>query len=222
MANRRFIDTDGKLATIAFGAEITGDGSTALTQGDKYLVTAIDSGTSGLPTGAKVKYIIEAGAATVPATGDKVKPLVVTDACDVQGASVEFTKDELETTTICDTTKTYRAGRADASGSIQAVTTGSTFYKDIANRFVNLSVQTADASAVTVTELTSGKLYLQLVINKDVSDGESEMFYFLPVELTSFNAGLQQAATQTFESAFRITSDETSEVALYEFQSPAV
>ena len=124
MANRRFIDTDGKLATIAFGAEITGDGSTALTQGDKYLVTAIDSGTSGLPTGAKVKYIIEAGASTVPATGDKVKPLVVTDACDVQGASVEFTKDELETTTICDTTKTYRAGRADASGSIQAVTTG--------------------------------------------------------------------------------------------------
>lgn len=205
MATKRLSDLDGTLKKAAFGTEIIGDGSTAIPSDGYYLVTAV-AGSSEL-LGATVGYLVYLTTAITPATGDNVKPVTFTDLCAVQNASAEFTKDELETTTLCDAQKVYTTGRADLTGSFDGVAiAGSDEYLEIANKFIATNVQ--ESGAVTISEANNNIFYLYLeTFAGSAADSIRSQAYIFPTVLNNFSAGVTQGSAQTFSSGFRITND---------------
>lgn len=204
MATKRLRGIDGKLNTFTLGAEIT---TGALAEG-YYIVTAIKSTGSGLPVGIEVGYPLynpaTSGHIITLATGDKVKKLTTTPRCDLKGGSIEFTNEEIDVTTLCDTTKTYLAGFSEAKGSFDGVTTiglSETFI----NKFLPVVSQSAAGTATTVSDVNGDPLLLMMEINEASLAGEDIAMYFAPIAMLSYNAGVQVEGDQAFSSDWRIT-----------------
>lgn len=206
MATKRLSDLDGTLRKASFGAEITGDGSTAIPSDGYYLVTAVaTSGTQLL--GATAGYLVYLTTSDTPATGDDVKPVTFTDLCSVQNASVDFSKDELETTTLCDTQKVYETGRTDVTGSFDGIAVaGSDEFLEIQNKFIDTSIQAS--GAVTISSSNDDIFYLYLeTYAGDATNSVRSQAYIFPAVITSSSAGVSQGSAQTFSSGFRVTND---------------
>ncbi|PNX49894.1 MAG: hypothetical protein BV457_00205 [Thermoplasmata archaeon M9B1D] len=222
MSTKKLNELDGNLASVSLGAEIEGDGVTPLSAG-YYVITAVGS-PSGLPTNAEAGYPFYSDTGITPETGDKVKPMTFTNLCDVQNASLEFAKDEIEDTTICDRVKTYKFGRSDITGTIEGVmTVGLT---DLANSFMNKVIdivsQSADLSTLIISKIDNTKIYLQLEVNKESINDEPTSFYLLPVVLGGFSAGISQGEAQTFSSNFRIVEDDEVKPSYFKLSQPVV
>ena len=98
---KRLVGKDGEVYAATKGALVEGNGSTALTDG-YYIVAAIASTSSALPTGLQAGYVFKGSAEITPAEGDNVIPLTLTKKCDVNNFSVEYSADEIDVTTLCD------------------------------------------------------------------------------------------------------------------------
>lgn len=225
MTTKRLTGLDGNLTQATLGTPIVGDDTTALTDGFYIANTVLATG-SGLPTGMQAKYVFKGDATITPATGETVTPVTFANLCFVQNASLEFTKDEFESTTLCDEIKVYELGRSDIAGSIDGVATvgdatveGTTI---VAKKFIDTVTQTADLSGVEITEIDNNAIYLQLETNKASTKGENTQFYLFPAVLTSFSASAQVDGLQTFTSAFRIASDDSIKTQLFELEQPVV
>ena len=96
---KRLLGRDGKICTAKKGTVITGDGTTALTDG-YYVATNILATDSGLPTGLPLYYIFKGSSTIKPATGEKVIPLTFTEMGDAQSSTLEFKSDEIDVTTL--------------------------------------------------------------------------------------------------------------------------
>lgn len=222
MGTKKLNELDGSLAFMTLGSEIEGDGIAALDAG-YYLITAVAE-TSGLPTNSEAGYSFYADDGITPETGDKVKPMTFTKQCDVQNANVEFTRDEIEDTTICDLIKTYKAGRSDITGSIEGVmTAGITDETDgLMNKFIDMVEQSADLATLTINKIDNNKIYLQLELNKESINDEDTTFLLMPITITSFNAGITKDSAQTFSSNFRITEDTEVNSQYFKLNQPVV
>lgn len=206
MATKRLSDLDGTLQKASFGTEIVGDGTTAIPSDGLYLVTAVaSSGTQLL--GATVGYLVYLTTSDTPATGDNVKPVTLVDLCSVQNASVEFSKDELETTTLCDTQKVYETGRTDVTGSFDGIAVaGSDEFLEIQNKFIDTAIQAG--GSVTISEANDDIFYLNLrTFDGDATNNIRSQAYIFPAKITSSSAGVSQGSAQTFSSGFRVTND---------------
>lgn len=215
MATKRLIGKDGKIYTLAKGTEVT---TGALAEG-YYVVTAVATSASGLPTGIEAGYPIYTAATTgqiiTLGAGDKVKKLTLTTQCDLKSASLEFTNDEIDVTTLCDSTKVYRAGFSEAQGSLEGVTTIG-LSEVFINKFVDTVRQSAAGTTSVVSAVNGLPLFLMLEVNSESTNLEDTAAYFAPITMLSYNAGAQVEGDQAFTSNFRITTDADMKACFFE------
>ena len=226
MATKRLVSTDGALAKATKGTEITGNSSTALTEGWYVATTILGSG-SGLPDGIETGYFFYAStaAAITPATGEKVLPITFSTMCDITSATIEYSKGEVDVTTLCDEIKVYRGGMVDASGTIEGITTiGVTDQSGgIIQKFISTIRQDSDLEGVTITTVDDDPIFLQLKINKESTNGEDVAFFFFPATILGYSAGATVGDNaQTFSSNFRITTDDDIEPQFFELAQAVV
>lgn len=200
---KRLVGKDGEVYAATKGALVEGNGSTALTDG-YYIVAAVASASSALPAGLKPGYVFKGSAEITPAEGDNVIPLTLTKKCDITNFSVEYSADEIDVTTLCDTERSYRAGFTDATGSLEGVTTINVS-EYLMSKFIPIVTQTNDT--VTVTEIDGESLIMRLVLNKQSAGGDV-VSYFAPVAITSYNIGATVDDAQTYTANFRNTPDD--------------
>ena len=200
---KRLVGKDGEVYAATKGELIEGNGSTALTDG-YYIVAAVASTSSALPAGLQAGYVFKGSAEITPAEGDNVIPLTLARKCDITSFSVEYSADEIDVTTLCDTQRSYRAGFTDATGTLEGVTTiGLSEY--LMEKFIPIIEQTGET--VEVTEINGDALIVRLVLNKQ-SAGGTIMSYFAPIAVTSYNIGATVDDAQTYTANFRNTPDD--------------
>lgn len=200
---KRLVGKDGEVYAATKGALVEGNGSTALTDG-YYIVAAVAATSSALPAGLQAGYVFKGSAEITPAEGDNVIPLTLTRKCDITSFSVEYSADEIDVTTLCDTQRSYRAGFTDATGTLEGVTTiGLSEY--LMEKFIPIIEQTGET--VEVTEINGDALIIRLVLNKQTAGG-TVMSYFAPIALTSYNIGASVDDAQTYTANFRNTPDD--------------
>jgi len=206
---QKLVGDDGFLQIATFGTEIPGDGATPLPVGT-YLVTGV-AGTSAFPApadggtaiGEGDIITVETGATITPAVDDDVVTLNLADKCDVSDWTMEFTKEEIETTTLCDAVKKYRAGKADMTGTINGIfLTGTTDDKDGPLRqFIDIVRQDGDASWDKF-EQAEAVLLGFFYVNNDTNIAD-KMWVSAPVQLYGQSVGGEIGSAQTFSSPFR-------------------
>ena len=202
---KRLVGKDGKVYRGVKGTEITGNGTTTLEKGKFYVATAIAETGSGFPQGVVKGRIFVGNGTSAPTENDKYFELTLISQCDVTSASVEFTNDEIDVTTLCDEIRKYRSGFTDASGSIEGITTLDLTESTI-SKFVSVQKQDAQG-AITVIEKNDDVLILALELNKvDNSDADRAIF-FTPAVLNGYNLEVAIDDAQTFTSDFRIAQD---------------
>lgn len=219
MVTKRLQSLDGSLSQATVGTTIVGDDTTAIPSNGYYLVKTVASSGSELPAGISAGYLVYLTTSVTPATGDDVAPVTFTEMCYVQNGSVALSRDEIETTTICDTVKTFSAGLTDLSGSFDGVfEAGNASVLALINKFMTTVELNAAGTTATVTEQNNDIFYLQLELNKASTANEPLQFYFMPIAILSADNGISQGAAQTFSSTFRVTSDGVNGVkpAIYE------
>lgn len=200
---KRLVGKDGEVYSAVKAAPVDGNGSTALTDG-YYIVSSIASSGSTLPEGLQPGYVFKGSTTITPAEGDKVVPLTLTKKCDITNFSVEYSADEIDVTTLCDSERSYRAGFTDATGSLEGVTTiGISEY--LMSKFIPIVTQTNES--VTVTEIDGEALIMRLVLNKQAAGGDI-LSYFAPIAVTSYNIGATVDDAQTYTANFRNTPDD--------------
>lgn len=154
MANKRVINEDTGIYFFELGEEKT---SGSLTLGNRYLITALASSSSALPSGLQVGDIFyeNGSTATTLAEGDKVKELTMTKFCGFQNVDGTFDREQIDVTAICDAVTNYRAGRltVELSGT--------------------LVIETADDNSETATDVVLGNLITMLTEQSDGSYNRS-------------------------------------------------
>ena len=212
MAKQVVIGDYGKVARVVQTEISTG----TLVDGTKYVVKEV-GGTSALPTGAEVGYVfVSDGTEDISASGDVVYELAETDACDISGWSLDFSRSEIDSTTLCDDVRKYVGGMTDITGNISGI------YKmgitDLdggwANKFVDVVSQADNGGTVTVDRIDNSAIVLILYLNDDTATGETETFYVAPVTLISFSSGVSVGENSPFESSLRISPDSTTKLQL--------
>ncbi len=204
MARERLIGFYGKYAQAVLGAEET---ATTLTADTYYVVTGL--GGTGIPAGAELGYVFLSNAETISGA-DAVKELTLTDLCDIQSWSMEFSKAEVDVTTLCDDQNKYLAGRDDVTGSVEGVYTIGVTDTDggLANAFFDIVRQTGAGGAITIDHLDSEPIVAILYKQKLTDAGETEQFYIAPATVTSFSDSVSGADAQSFSSSFRIAPND--------------
>ena len=200
---KRLVGKDGEVYAATKGELIEGNGSTALTDG-YYIVAAVASTSSALPAGLQAGYVFKGSAEITPAEGDNVIPLTLTRKCDITNFSVEYSADEIDVTTLCDTQRSYRAGFTDATGTLEGITTINVS-EYLMSKFIPIVTQTGET--VEVTEIDGETLIMRLVLNKQSAGGDV-MSYFAPIAVTSYNIGATVDDAQTYTANFRNTPDD--------------
>jgi hypothetical protein len=214
----KLVGNDGKIYGVELGAEVNGDGVTPLPVG-RHLITKVAAVTgwpanSGAGDAVDIEpgYIIEfrtGDTVITPETDDDYIPLTETVLCDISAWSLEFSADEVETTTFCDDIKVYEPGKADASGNVSGIITlGETdSYEEygLLRRFMDI-VRQDGGDTIDLYQNLQTPILAELISNERTSKGDV-LLYFAPVNLygISLNAGVGGDA-QTFESPMRITN----------------
>lgn len=206
---KRLTGKDGKVFKATKGEEVTGDGATALAKGKFYIPTKVAATSSGFPTGTKEDRIIVGDGTSKPASTEKYRELTLTAKCDITSASVEFSNDEVDITTLCDDIMKYAPGFTDATGTIEGITTLD-LTEDVISKFVTVQKQDEDGE-ITVVEKNDDVLILAIELNKtDATDADRAIF-FTPAILNGYNLGVQIGEAQTFSSNFRVAQDNDIE-----------
>ena len=206
MSRETIIGDYGKLAKASTSVISTG----TLVEGAKYVVKTV-GGTSALPNGAAVGYCFVAdGTEDITSSGDEVILLTEVDQCDIQAWSLDFSKAEIDATTLCDKNNVYLGGKTDVTGSIDGIfKIGITDVDDgFANGFIDIVKQDGEGGDVTINEINGDQIVVILYLQKDKSAGETETFYVAPVTLTSFSSGIATGSTSAFSSSMRIAPEE--------------
>ena len=200
---KRLVGKDGEVYAATKGVLVEGNGTTPLTD-SYYIVAAVASTSSALPAGLQAGYVFKGSAEITPAEGDNVIPLTLTRKCDISNFSVEYSADEIDVTTLCDTQRSYRAGFTDATGTLEGITTINVS-EYLMSKFIPIVTQTGET--VEVTEIDGETLIIRLVINKQSAGGDV-MSYFAPIAITSYNLQASVDDAQTYTANFRNTPDD--------------
>ena len=200
---KRLVGKDGEVYAATKGTLIEGNGTTPLTD-SYYIVAAVAATSSALPAGLQAGYVFKGSAEITPAEGDNVIPLTLTRKCDISNFSVEYSADEIDVTTLCDTQRSYRAGFTDATGTLEGITTINVS-EYLMSKFIPIVTQTGET--VEVTEINGDALIVRLVLNKQSAGGDV-MSYFAPIAITSYNLQASVDDAQTYTANFRNTPDD--------------
>jgi len=206
---QKFVGDDGIAYRATFGTEIT---TGVLPDDAIYVVTAV-GGTSGFPAalpggdGIAVGDIlfVEDGVTITLGTGDKVMPLVRTKLCDLSSWSMQFSKEEIDVTTLCEDIKTYRTGKADMQGSINGLfVLGTTDDKDgFLRQFIDI-VNQDKATNWTKYNQEESILFGLFYVNE--KPGADRVLVAAPFQLFGMNLGGEMGAADSFSGNFRFAS----------------
>jgi len=204
----RFTGDNGFGQDVDFGAEIAGDGITELPVG-VYLVIGVAAATDFPPntTGEEIEegdiVVVKSGDAITPAVGDDVVTLTLTDKCDLASWTMEFSKEEVDVTTLCDSVKTYRAGKADMAGTMNGVfVAGTTDAIDgDLQEFIDIVRQDGGTSWDKYEQQEEIKLGF-FYINNDTNIAD-EMFVAAPYQAYGMSLGGEMGSPQSFSANFR-------------------
>ena len=211
---KRLTGRDGKVYQAVKSAEITGNGTTKLTKGEFYIPTVIASTSSGFPANAQVGVVLVGDGTSAPVATEKYISLTLNSQCDVTSAGVEFEKDEIDITTLCDDIMTYAAGFTDATGTIEGITTLNLSEPFIA-KFVPVQVQNS-TGVITVTNQNDDTVLLVIELNKIDNSDASRALFIAPITINSYNIEATINEAQTYTSGFRIAQDNDIKPALIE------
>jgi hypothetical protein len=220
----RLVGDDGFSKRIGFGAEIIGTAAAALPVGTYLIiavaaVSAFPANTTGLAAAVGDIITIETGITVTPAVGDDVVTLTLTDECDISSWMMDFSKDEIETTVLCDAIKVYRSGKADMAGTLSGIfVVGTTDDTDGGLRGVIPIVRQDGATSMDRYEQTNEIKMGFFYINDDASLCD-KMWVAAPYQEYGRSLGGEIGSPQSFSSAFRFatltyTSDADVEVAI--------
>jgi len=219
---KRLIGSDGALMAGHFGPELS-DGE-VLVKNSSYRIIAIDETLSIFPTGAVVGYLYDSTeGGEILATGDICEAFVNDLICDIQSWSMDFSKAEVDVTTLCDNSKAYRASKYDdITGGLEGImTSGLTDRAEgFLNRFVTIVNQTG-ADDYTVNLKDDAEIWVQLYTDFSEEPGDRTGYYFSPIVLTGFSASAGGDDAQTFSSPFRIAPSDVG-VVYYAIDNPVV
>jgi hypothetical protein len=207
---QKFTGDDGFIKKAAFSTEIIGDGSTPLPVPGVYLITDV-AGVSTFPAPALGGdaaaigdiLVLKTGDSVTPAVGDDVVTLVLTDQCDISSWTMEFTKEEIEVTTLCDDVKKYRAGKADMSGSMNGIFSAgiSDATDGQLRQFIRIAKQDGDASFDSFSQQESILLaFFYVNIDTNIAD---EMYVVAPYQVFGYGLGGEIGSAQSFTTPFR-------------------
>ncbi len=202
MAKEKLIGKYGQYASAEVGADVS---TGTLTANVLYIAVTL-GGSSTLPAGVEKGYaFVSDGTEDISSSGDVVKPLTLTNQCDISSWSMEFSKDEVEVTTLCSDYKEYLDGRTDTTGSAEGIyTIGLTDVNGgLANKFYDIVRQAGAGGAVVIDKIDYSPIVAILYLQKDQTAGETEQFFIVPASVTSFSNGVTVADAQTFSSSFR-------------------
>jgi hypothetical protein len=215
MAKERLVGSDGKLVTVEYDEEVTGDGIETLDElqggsaasGDGagwWEVTAIAASTA-FDSNLEVGDLFWDDGTLVLETGDKAKYLIETEQADVTSFNLELSKAEIDVTTLADDVRRYRTGKVDMTGSMEGITTlGETDAAGwVLNNFIKVISQSS-AGVVTKSPIDDNPIYIKGVLQKDITNGEKEAFFWARINLLGSSLGASGEDAQNFSSSFRI------------------
>jgi len=209
MATRdRLVGSDASFfkATVAASATTSG----AMTAGSFYKIAAI-SGTTVFPSGYAVGDIFLGDAAKTLTSANSAYLLTATEALDANSFKIEFSADEIEVTTLSDSTKHYRKGKNDMSGTVEGINFISEM--KVAGSLLNRFVKTANAtSAYVVSTLNAmatsdifGVFYLQ---DDGTTSGETQAFMVAQIEFYGYSLGAAVGDAQAWSSGIRLIGND--------------
>lgn len=202
---KRLTGKDGKVFLATKSAVVTGDGTTKLTKGNFYVPLNMLSTGSGFPAGATKGVVLVGDGTSAPKATETYINLTLAPQCDVTSASVEFTKSEINITTLCDNIMKYAVGMTEANGTLEGITTLGKSEPFIA-KFVNVQSQSS-TGAITATAQNDDVVVVVLELNKADNTDADLAYFFAPVVLNSFNLGATINEAQTYTANFRIAQD---------------
>lgn len=211
---KRLTGKDGKVFLATKSAVVTGNGTTALTKGSFYVPLNILSSSSGFPTGVTKGVVFVGDGQSKPKATETYISLTNAPQCDVTSASVEFSKSDIDITTLCDDIMKYATGMTEATGTLEGITTLGKSEKFIA-KFVNVQVQSSTGAA-TVTAQNDDIVIVVLELNKSDASDADLAYFFAPAVITSFNLGATINEAQTYTADFRIAQDNELQAAFIE------
>lgn len=199
MSTKRVINEDTGIYFFEIGSPIA---TGALTAGTHYLISGVKSTGSALPEGLAVGdiFVAKTALAIASGSGDAVKPLTMTKFCGYQNIDGNFTREQVDTTAICDTTSTFRAGRlkVDLSGTLVVETsTGEETATDIV--MGNLMTLLDEQEDGSYTRSTTGEpVNIALVLTEGIVGADvKDLTLYAPANITSggFKGGSNSAKT---------------------------
>ena len=197
MTVKRVINEDTGVYFFEFADEKT---TSALTVGDRYLVTARGT-SSALPKGLKAGDIFRCTTEITLGEGDKVKPLVMTKFCGYQNVDGTFDREQIDVTAICDTVTNYRAGRLSVELTGTLVVEASTDAEQTATDIVlgNLITMLEQQTDGSYNRSTAGEqVNLALVLTEGIVGADvRDLSLYTPALITSggFSGGTNSAKT---------------------------
>ena len=201
----RLIGADASLYKMTFGTPlVTG----TMTSGSWYLIASI-SGTATFPSGYAVGDLF-LGKGQMLNAGNTASLATPSLMSDVSSFTLEFSKDEIDVTTLADDIKKYRGGKTDMSGTVEGINFISEMNKSgsVANRFVRVVSATADNTA-TLHTVDGSPLYGQFYIQDDTTtSGETSAFLFGQIELYGWSAGASVGDAQSWSSGVRMSGND--------------
>ena len=199
MTTKRVINEDTGIYFFEIGSEIA---TGTLSVGTRYLIAGMPTSGSVFPSGLKVGDIFLAKTALVLASGagNIVKPLTMSKFCGYQNIDGNFTREQIDTTAICDKTSTFRAGRltVELSGTLVVETsTGEQTATDIVmGNLITLLDEQEDGSyerSETGVPVNVAIILTEGIAGEDVKD----LTLYAPANITSggFSGGSNSAKT---------------------------
>lgn len=198
MTVKRVINEDTEISFFELGDAIT---TGNLTVGTWYLIVSTATENTVIPQGLKAGDFFLAQTALELVDGDSVRPVAATKFCGFQNVDGTMDKDQVDVTTICDPTTSYRAGRLTFSLSGTLVVETSTDDEETATDVVLGNLITL------LSEQTDGT-YLRSEVGKDVNvminltagiagADVRDLVLFTPAQITSggFSGGTNSAKT---------------------------
>lgn len=213
---KRLTGKDGKVFLATKSAVVTGDGTTALTKGNFYVPLNILATASGFPAGVTKGVVFVGDGVSKPKATETYISLTNAPLCDVTSASVEFSKSDIDITTLCDDIMKYATGMTEASGTLEGITTLGKSEPFIA-KFVDVQVQNS-TGAITTTAQNDDIVIVVLELNKSDASDADLAYFFAPAVITSFNLGATINEAQTFTADFRIAQDNELKPAFIEVE----
>ena len=221
MAKTRLIGNDGAIYLTAIAAAYVGDatktfdvlagGAIGSKEGQGfYQVTAIKAAGSYIDwTSPEVGDYFYNDGTGVMEVGDTAIPIALITSQDedtsVKSFEISLSKDKIDVTTLSDDQKTYRMGKADASGTMNAITVVSN--NTIQNRFMDI-MDVSSAGAFTMTRLTDDALYFVGFLNDEQTSGDTLVAVVGKIEIESGSLGASDGSAQEFSSSFAPASGD--------------